>query len=91
MTEQKWVSAFTVQGELQSQILRGLLEAQGIPVELSEESAARIYGLGVGPMAEVEILVPEEKLAEAQAVFEDYKSGKFEEAAYDDENPGAEA
>jgi hypothetical protein len=81
MTTTNWVTAFTVQGELQAEILRGLLEAQGIPVELSQESAARIYGLGVGPMAEVEIIVPEEKLETAQAIFADYKSGKFEDDA----------
>jgi len=81
MTTTNWVTAFTVQGELQAEILRGLLEAQGIPVELSQESAARIYGLGVGPMAEVEIIVPEEKLETARAIFADYKSGKFEDDA----------
>ena len=81
MTTTNWVTAFIVQGELQAEILRGLLEAQGIPVELSQESAARIYGLGVGPLAEVEFLVPEEKLSEAKAIFEDYKSGKFEDNA----------
>ncbi len=81
MKGNNWATAFTVQGELQAEILRGLLEAQGIPVELLQESAARIYGLGVGPMAEVEFLVPEDKLNEAQSVFADYKSGKFEEDA----------
>jgi len=78
MSTSNWVTAFAVQGELQAEILRGLLEAQGVPVQLSQESAARIYGLGAGPTAAVEFLVPEDKLDEAQNIFNDYKQGKFE-------------
>lgn len=79
MTEQKWVSAITVQGELQAEILRGLLEAQGVPVQLSGEGVARVYGLTAGPLAEVDLLVPETKLSEAQEVVRAYNAGEFEE------------
>ncbi len=53
----EWVSVDTVQGRLEAEIVRGMLEAQEIEVRLSQEASAAIYGLGVGPMAEVEIFV----------------------------------
>ncbi len=59
MGESTWKSIISVQGELQAEVLRGLLEAQGIPVNLSQEGVARAYGLGVGPLSEVEIMVPD--------------------------------
>jgi hypothetical protein len=79
MSEQKWVSAITVQGELQAEIFRGLLEAQGVPVRLSGEGVARVYGLTAGPLAEVDLLVPETKLPDAQEVMRAYNAGEFEE------------
>jgi len=78
MTE-NWVSVITVQGELQAEILRGLLEAQGVPVQLSGEGVARVYGLTAGPLAEVDLLVPETKLLDAQEVIRAYNAGEFEE------------
>ena len=87
MTE-NWVSVITVQGELQAEILRGLLEAQGVPVQLSGEGVARVYGLTAGPLAEVDLLVPETKLPDAQDVIRAYNAGEFEELGdqLDDDN-----
>ena len=78
MTEQHWVVVGTASGELQAQLLKGLIEAQGVPARLSQEGLAKVYGFGVGPMADVEILVPSDRLAEAQAVLESYQAGDFE-------------
>ena len=79
MSENTWKSIVTVQGELQAEVVRGLLEAQGIPVHLSQEGVARAYGLGVGPLSEVDILVPENYVQEAERVIEGYQAGEFEE------------
>lgn len=79
MNEQNWKSVSVVQGELQAEVLRGLLEAQDIPVHLSQEGIARAYGLSVGPLAEVDILVPERYFAAAEQVIKSYKAGDFEE------------
>ncbi len=79
MSEPIWKSVITVQGELQAEVLRGLLEAQGIPVHLSQEGIARAYGLGVGPLSEVDILVPGSFSQAAQNVIEKYRAGDFEE------------
>ena len=79
MGEHTWKSIISVQGELQAEVMRGLLEAQGIPVNLSQEGVARAYGLGVGPLSEVEIMVPDNYVDAAQKVIERYQAGEFEE------------
>lgn len=76
MTE-NFVVAETVSGLLEAEIIRGMLEAQEIEVVLSHEAATTIYGFGVGRLARVEILVPEEMLREAQQRLEDYHSGRL--------------
>jgi hypothetical protein len=76
---EKWVSLDTVQGRLEAEIIRGMLEAQEIEVQLSQESTAAIYGLGVGPMAEVEIFVREHQLEEATSLLQRYHDGSLED------------
>ena len=86
MAGEKWDVLEEVSGELQGEILRGLLEAQGIPVWLSQEGAGRAYGLGVGEMGRVQILVPSDKMETAKEVLVDYYAGKFESDADDEQS-----
>ena len=79
MSNEQWEVVDSVSGDLNAEMLRGLLEAQGIPVNLSQEGVARAYGLGVGPLAEVEIMVPDTYVREAEKVIESYQAGEFEE------------
>ena len=79
MQKQSWQTVITVQGELQAEVVRGLIEAQGIPVNLSQEGVARAYGLGVGPLSEVEIMVPDNYVQTAKDVIERYQAGEFED------------
>ena len=94
-----WVLLETVEGPAQAEILRGLLEAQEIPVMLSQEGAARFaYSVSVGPLAEVEVLVPSKHLQAAQQVIKDYWLESFAaredlevlEPPEDEETAGAE-
>ena len=64
-------------GMVEAEILRGYLEAQGIAVWLSHEAASTAYGLGVGPMATVQLLVKSPHLQAARQALEDYRSGKL--------------
>jgi hypothetical protein len=79
MGEHTWKTIISVQGELQAEVMRGLLEAQGIPVYLSQEGVGRAYGFGVGPLSEVEIMVPENFAKAALKVIERYQTGEFEQ------------
>jgi len=95
MSANEWVVVERVSGDLQAEILRGLLEAQGIPVLLSREGAGRAIGLSIGPLGEVVILVTAESRQEALQVLAKYRSGWFEtsedfsqgESSNNDEEP----
>ena len=78
MTNEKWEIVHEVYGELQAELLRGLLEAQGIEVVLNQEGAGRAYGINVGTLGQVQILVPSHAAAEARQILDDYYAGKFE-------------
>jgi hypothetical protein len=68
----------TVSGMLQAEILRALFESEGIPVWLSHESAGTAMGLGIGPLADVEIIVPNSFENTARQLLQDYYSGDIE-------------
>ncbi len=80
MSKPKWVVAAKIAGELQAEIMRGLLEAQGVRVYLAVEGAARAIGITAGPLGEVDIMVPEEELDETLEIIASYNAGEFEKS-----------
>jgi hypothetical protein len=75
MSEIKWEVVYEMNGSFLAEILRGLLEAQEIPVVLSQEGAGRVYGLTVGTLGRVQILVPAPDLERAQHILVEYETG----------------
>jgi hypothetical protein len=55
----------------QAEILRGLLEAQGIFVVLSQEAVGSVMPVDVGAFGQVEILVPFEQAARAREILDE--------------------
>lgn len=55
----------------EAEVLRGLLEAQGIRVMLSKEGASTAYGLTAGTFGEVEVFVSASQAEEAGRIFEE--------------------
>lgn len=89
MTGEQWEVVDEVPGELQAEILRGLLEAQGMKVWLSQEGIGHsVYPVTIGPMGRVQILVPQEQSQSARALLDEYYSGKLENIELD--TPAAE-
>ena len=90
MSENDLVVVDIVAGDLQAQLLRGLLEAQGIAVMLSEESAAITYGLQLAGFANVQLIVRSDQAEQARQLLDEYYTGKLEgvELLEDDHNPG---
>ena len=78
MSDEKWEVITEVSGELQAGLIRNLLETQGIKVFLNQEGAGRAVGLSVGPLGEVQILVPESQSEAARKIVDDYYAGNFE-------------
>lgn len=84
MSKQDWVVVDTVAGSLQAELIRGLLEAQEIEVILSQEGAGRAFGLEVGPLGEVQMLVSQADSQQARAIIDEYYRGAFESQEYSD-------
>lgn len=80
MPEENWEVLEEIGGSFQAEILRGLLEAQGISVVLSQEGAGHsAYAVTVGPLGQVQILVPAHQLSSARKILDDYYSGAYED------------
>ena len=75
MSERLVVVYTTGPGE--ATILQGTLAAAGIPCELSREGAGAAYGLTVGPLGMVDLLVPEEHVEAAQALLASLERGEL--------------
>jgi hypothetical protein len=59
----------------QAEVLRGLLEAQGVQVLLSKEAAGQVYGVFVGQMSEIELFVPAAQEQAARALVKEFFHG----------------
>ena len=81
MTEDRLEVLDTVSGNFQAEIIRGMLEAQDIRVALSQEGAGSVLAVNVGPLGDVQILVPSSQLERAKKVLDDYYSGAAEREA----------
>ncbi len=76
------IKVYTAAGDLDAEMVKGFLEAQGIKVMLVQESVGRTYGLTVGMLGEVKLLVPSEQAEEAKSLLEDMEDGDFEGTEY---------
>lgn len=65
----------SVAGKMEAEIIRGMLQARGIEVVLSQESAATAYGISVGALARVDIMVPSDQAQSAESVLDEYFAG----------------
>ena len=61
--------AYTASGEMEAQALRSALVAAGIPAELKISAATKLFAVTVDGLGAVEIMVPVEKLEEAQVII----------------------
>ena len=87
MADDEWVMVDQVQGQLQAEILRGLLEAQGIMVWVNAPGAAHAYALSVGTLGTVELLVPSSFVDQARQILESYYRGDFEDMELEGSDP----
>ena len=72
MTDEEWVVIDQTAGMLQAELLRGLLEAEGISVVLLQEGAGRAIGLTVGTLGRVQMLVKPEDAPRARQALDEY-------------------
>lgn len=75
----RWVLLIKLNGSVQAELLRGLLEAQDIQVLLAQEGAAKAIGINVGALGQIDVMVPEEREAEAREIMEGFFGGEYVE------------
>lgn len=80
MTSKDWKLIKIVYNNAESEIIKGMLEAQEILVLLAQEGAAKAIGLNVGTLGEIQIHVKASDFVAAKAVLDDFYSGNFEES-----------
>jgi len=91
MSINKWEILAEVFGELEAELLRGLLEAGGIEVFLNQEGAARAYAVNVGLLGKVQVMVPSRQIQLARQILEDYEAGKYISSDLDNPDEDFEA
>jgi hypothetical protein len=71
------VEVYRAWGGPQAELVRSLLEANGIECALEGEGKNRVYNLTVGPMAEVRIMVEVEDVEAAENILQAADRGEF--------------
>ena len=84
------VVVYTAAGPGQADIIKSALVAAGISAETSREGAGAAYGLVVGPLGMVDILVPEEDAVQAEELLAAMRRGDLSDDsdAIDDSEDG---
>ena len=82
---ERLVVVYTASSPGLGDIVKSALLAAGIPAETSREGAGAAYGFTFGPMGTVDILVPEEDVAEAEALLDAMTRGDLDDGGDDDD------
>src|SRR4051812_36740635 len=78
----EFVTIYLANGQLAGEMIRLLLESVDIPAILSQESVGPVYGLTVGPLGKVKIMVPANRAEEAAKILQEMEEGKLDTPAY---------
>ena len=76
MEQLKYEKIIEVNGRLEAEMIESLLEAEGIDVELVQESIGHsAYSVAVDRLGRVQIFIPKEKVKEAREWLKAYRDG----------------
>ncbi len=80
MDTMKYEKLADIQGSLEATLLESYLEAQGIDVELFQESVGHSsYAVTVDGLGNVQVFVPKAQIAEARELLKAFREGTGEE------------
>jgi hypothetical protein len=82
----EYVPVYTASGKLAGEMIRLMLEAQGIPVILRQEAVGLVHGLTVSPLGNVYVCVPPVHVDEAEQILREMEDGRLEKNAPDFSN-----
>jgi hypothetical protein len=66
-----WMVVYVAYSEPEAYVVKGRLESEGIGAFVHQEPIGRAYGLTVGPLGEVKVLVRAEEYDQALAILEE--------------------
>lgn len=73
MDEMKYELLTEISGRMQADLLESFLEANGVDVELFQESVGHtIYPVNVDMLGNVQVFVPKEKIKKAKKLLEEF-------------------
>ena len=73
MDELKYALLTEIGGRMQADLLESFFEANGVDVELFQESIGHsIYPVNIDMLGNVQVFVPKEKMEEAQKLLEEF-------------------
>jgi len=72
------IVVYRAKGLVDGEMIRGFLEAQGIPASVSQEAAGKIYGLTIGDLGAAEVLVRAQDEQKALELLREMEAGEFE-------------
>lgn len=80
---------YLAEGRIEAQSVKLLLESFGLTAYINQESAGIAYGLTVGPLGVVEVLVPQDQVSDARKIIQDMENGKLEvdDNSVEEDNP----
>lgn len=68
--QQKMIEVYKAKGELEAQVIKGLLESYGIPCLFRSHAASSVHPFSIDGLGEVRIMVPEKAADEAKRLIE---------------------
>ena len=89
MTSPEYVEVYSANGHLEADMIRLMLEAAGLHVLTRGESAGAVYGLTVGPLGEVRVLVLASEAQAANELLTAMEDGQLENPSPDSYLPAA--
>ena len=80
MDTMKWERLIEVQGRLEAELIESYLEANGVDVELIQESVGHsAFPVMVDGLGRVQVFIPKEKAQEAHDLLKEYDEGSNQE------------
>jgi len=80
MDTMKWEKLTEVQGRLEAELIESFLEANGVDVELIQESVGHsAFPVMVDGLGRVQIFVPIEKEPDARELLKEFREGSVKE------------
>ena len=74
MSKIEWVEVYSALNQIEAEIIKGFLEAQGMLVYLSQEGYQKTIGISGVAGAYVEVMVPNHQEEQAKEILKDYST-----------------